>query len=87
MPYFFKYLFRLVSIAAAYFLLGGIYRYMKLGARGIDLIPNFEIWRRLGNSAADGCDYCCRCERFSMRSGYLLEESGPEPRDDDILSP
>ncbi len=62
--------------------------HIKRGARGLDRIPNLEMWRKLGHYAADGCDFCCRCERASPRAGYFLDESGPDFRgDDDILSP
>ncbi len=61
---------------------------LKRGARGIDQIPNLEFWRRLGHSAADGCDYCCRCNRNTPRPGYYTDESGPDIHgDDDILAP
>lgn len=61
---------------------------IKRGARGIDQIPHLEMWIRLGNLAADGCDYCCRCRRHSPRAGYFLDESAPDVRgDDDILAP
>ena len=81
-------MFSLFGLATVYFVVGGIYMHVKRGARGIDRIPNIEMWRRLGNLAADGCDYCCRCERPAHRSGYFLDESGPDMHgDDDILSP
>ena len=58
------------------------------GARGIDQIPNRDLWRKLGNLSADGCDFCCRCNAGAPRAGYFLDESGPDLRgDDDILSP
>ncbi|CAF0865602.1 unnamed protein product [Rotaria sordida] len=75
------------SIAIAYLVIGAVFMHIKHGARGLEHIPNFEMWRKLGNSAADGCDFCCRCERSSPRAGYFLDESGPDMRDDDILSP
>lgn len=62
--------------------------HIKRGARGLDRIPNLRMWRNLGNLAADGCDFCCRCERAAPRPGYILDESEPDIRiDDDILSP
>ncbi|CAF1244840.1 unnamed protein product [Adineta ricciae] len=76
------------SIAAAYLILGGIYMHVKRGARGLDRIPHLNMWRTFGGLAADGCDFCCRCDRPSPRAGYFLDESGPDFRgDDDILSP
>ncbi|UJR23431.1 hypothetical protein I4U23_026436 [Adineta vaga] len=78
----------LFSLAAAYLILGGIYMHIKRGARGLDHIPHLEMWRKLGGLAADGCDFCCRCDRPSPRAGYFLDESGPDYHiDDDILSP
>jgi len=76
------------GLAAVYLVIGALYMRVKHRARGLDCIPNIEMWRRLGNLAADGCDYCCRCERMSPRAGYFLDESGPDMHgDDDILSP
>jgi hypothetical protein len=61
---------------------------IKRGARGIDQIPHLELWRRLGHLAADGCDYCCRCNRNTPRAGYYNDYSGPDIHgDDDILAP
>jgi hypothetical protein len=62
--------------------------HVKRGARGIDHIPNLEMWRNCGHLAADGCDFCCRCNVSSQRAGYFLDESGSDLRgDDDILAP
>jgi hypothetical protein len=82
-------LFSLFSLATVYLVAGGIYMHVKRGARGLEHIPNLEMWRKLGNLAADGCDFCCRCERPMSRAGYFLEESGPDLHggDDDILAP
>ena len=61
---------------------------IKYGARGIDQIPNLDTWRRLGNLSADACEFCCRCHFGGPRSGYFLDESGPDLRGDvDILAP
>lgn len=46
------------------------------------------MWRKLGNLAADGCDFCCRCKTDTPRPGYFIDETGADPHgDDDILSP
>lgn len=70
-------------------MVGIVFNHVKRGARGLDRIPNMQLWRRVGNLAADGCDYCCRCERPMSRAGYFLDESGPDVHggDDDILAP
>jgi cation-dependent mannose-6-phosphate receptor len=61
---------------------------IKRGARGIDQIPHLEMWRKLGHLAADGCDFCCRCNTNSPRAGYFLDESASNIHgDDDILAP
>jgi cation-dependent mannose-6-phosphate receptor len=80
--------FSFFSLVTAYLVIGGIYMHVKRGARGLDHIPNLEMWRKLGHLSADGCDFCCRCERNTTRAGYFLDETGPDIRgDDDILSP
>ena len=80
--------FSLLSVTSAYLIGGFLFMRIKRGARGIDQIPNLDMWRRLGHLAADGCDFCCRCNTTSPRAGYFLDESGPDLRgDDDILSP
>jgi cation-dependent mannose-6-phosphate receptor len=61
---------------------------IKRGARGVDQIPNLEMWRKLGHLAADGCDFCCRCNTNTPRAGYFFDESASDMRgDDDILAP
>jgi len=79
----------LLSVASAYLIGGFLFMRIQRGARGIDQIPNLDFWRRFGNLAADGCDFCCRCNTTNSRAGYFLDESGPDLRggDDDILSP
>jgi hypothetical protein len=80
--------FSILCLASAYLIGGFLFMRIKRGARGIDQIPNLEMWRKLGRLAADGCDFCCRCKTGSPRAGYFLDESGPDMRgDDDILSP
>ena len=80
-------LFRIFTLAGVYLIVGIIFMRMKRGARGLNQIPNLEMWRKLGHLSADGCDFCCRCERTTQRSGYFLDESGADVHDDDILSP
>jgi hypothetical protein len=60
---------------------------IKRGARGIDQIPNLEMWRKLGHLAADGCDFCCRCKTNTPRAGYFDESARNTYADDDILAP
>ncbi|CAF1533987.1 unnamed protein product [Adineta steineri] len=73
---------------SAYLIGGFFYMRIQRGARGIDQIPNLDMWRKLGNLAADGCNFCCRCKTDAARSGYIFDDSGPDLRgDDDILAP
>ncbi|CAF0902095.1 unnamed protein product [Rotaria sordida] len=82
------FLITILCLASAYLIGGFLFMRIKRGARGVDQIPNFEMWRRLGHLAADGCDFCCRCNSNTSRQGYFLDETGPDTRsDDDILSP
>ncbi len=82
-------LFSILCLASAYLIGGFLYMRIHHGARGIDQIPNLYIWRKLGNLAADGCDFCCRCNSTGApRAGYFFDESGPDIHgDDDILAP
>jgi len=78
----------LLCLTSTYLIGGFLFMRIKRGARGIDQIPNVEMWRKLGNFAADGCDYCCRCNTNAPRAGYFIDESEPDMRgDDDILAP
>ena len=81
--------FRLFSLITVYLVAGAAFMHFKRGARGLEHIPNLNLWRRLGNLSADGCDFCCRCERPVSRAGYFLQESEVDMSagDDDILSP
>ena len=82
-------LFRFFSLITVYLVAGGAFMHFKRGARGLEHIPNLNLWRQLGSLAADGCDFCCRCERPVSRAGYFLQESEIDMNtgDDDILSP
>jgi len=78
----------ILCLASVYLIGGFLIMRFKYGARGIDQIPQLEMWRKFGNLAADGCDFCCRCQTTSPRAGYFLDESAPDSRgDDDILAP
>ncbi|CAF0812582.1 unnamed protein product [Adineta steineri] len=78
----------ILCLASAYLIGGFFYMRIQRGARGIDQIPNLDMWRKLGNLAADGCNFCCRCKTDAARSGYIFDDSGPDLRgDDDILAP
>jgi cation-dependent mannose-6-phosphate receptor len=81
-------LFSILCLASAYLIGGFLFMRIKRGARGIDQIPHLEMWRKLGNLSADGCDYCCRCNTNASRTGYFFDESTSDMRgDDDILAP
>jgi len=78
----------ILCLASAYLIGGFFFMRIKRGARGVDQIPNLEMWRKLGHLSADGCDFCCRCRTNTPRSGYFFDESAPDMRgDDDILAP
>lgn len=82
--------FSVLCLASAYLIGGFLFMRIVRGARGIDQIANIEMWQKLGNLAADGCDFCCRCRCNTNipRTGYYIDESGPDLHgDDDILSP
>ncbi|CAF2316802.1 unnamed protein product [Rotaria sp. Silwood2] len=82
------FLITIFCLACAYLIGGFLFMRIIRGARGVDQIPNIEMWRKLGHLAADGCDFCCRCNANTPRPGYFLDETGADVRnDDDILSP
>lgn len=51
----------MIASLCVYFLVGTMYmRYVKQ-ARGIEQLPNHEIWQTIGIKSADCCNYVCRC--------------------------
>lgn len=75
----------LFSVSSAYLILGCLFMHLVRGARGINRIPNLRMWQNLGSLAADGCQYCCRCDRNPFDLGYTLQQSEPDEQPDDEL--
>ncbi|CAF1196133.1 unnamed protein product, partial [Didymodactylos carnosus] len=78
----------LLVISGVYLIGGFLYMRFTRGARGLEQIPQREMWMKLGHLAADGCDFCCRCNMSTPRPGYFLDDNASDLRgDDDILAP
>lgn len=60
-----------------YFTIGSIVRFMYLGARGIEVIPNLEFWKDLPSLVRDGA-------RF-LQNGCRVERSSPDPDSYDAI--
>jgi len=54
---------------AVYLVLGVAYRRFVTGARGMEQVPNLEMWRNIGEFVADGANSICRCREGAMGSG------------------
>lgn len=63
--------------AFTYFTIGSIVRFMYLGARGIEVIPNLEFWKDLPGFVQDGFRY--------VRNGCRVERQGPDPDSYDAI--
>lgn len=60
-----------------YFTIGSIVRFMYLGARGIEVIPNLDFWKDLPGLVRDGV-------RF-LQNGCRVERRAPDPDSYDAI--
>lgn len=60
-----------------YFTIGSIVRFMYLGARGIEVIPNLDFWKDLPGLVRDGI-------RF-LQNGCRVERRAPDPDSYDAI--
>lgn len=60
-----------------YFTIGSIVRFMYLGARGIEVIPNLRFWKDLPSLVRDGA-------RF-LQNGCRVERAAPDPDSYDAI--
>ncbi|KAL9696455.1 hypothetical protein quinque_016034 [Culex quinquefasciatus] len=60
-----------------YFAIGSIVRFMYLGARGIEVIPNLGFWKDLPGLVRDGA-------RF-LQNGCRVERAAPDPDSYDAI--
>jgi len=51
-----------VVLFSCYFIFGFAFQRFVLRASGMEQIPHYSFWRKLGNSLADGCDFVCRTD-------------------------
>ncbi|XP_030842881.1 cation-dependent mannose-6-phosphate receptor isoform X2 [Strongylocentrotus purpuratus] len=80
-----------LTIAAAYLILGVAYKRFFLRAKGREQFPHIDFWTNFGNLTADGCDFVCRCNKKQHSKSYKglgddqlgLDEE--EERDENIL--
>ncbi|UJR25464.1 hypothetical protein I4U23_006811 [Adineta vaga] len=78
----------LLCLASSYLIGGFFYMRIKHGARGIDQIPNLDMWRQIGNFIAEKCPFCRFCQTNTSQTGYLFQDTGADLHgDDDILAP
>jgi cation-dependent mannose-6-phosphate receptor len=73
----------LFSVVVAYLLFGFLYQRFVVGAKGMEQIPNFTFWRKVGNLSADGCDMVCRCSEKAPPAKYKIHENLKDEDDDD----
>jgi len=70
---------------SSYLVLGFIYQRFILRATGLEQIPHYSFWRKLGNLSADGCDFVCRTKpppnTYKGISNDLDLESSDDDRD------
>lgn len=50
-----------IAIIVLVFVAGIAIKRFAMGAKGWEQVPCIGMWRFVGNLAADGCDFCCRC--------------------------
>ncbi|CAB3998249.1 Hypothetical predicted protein [Paramuricea clavata] len=67
----------IVIIGVLYLVLGLLYQRFIVGAKGMEQIPNYLMWREFGTLQADGCSYMCRCKGTREATRY-------KPMDDAI---
>lgn len=60
-----------------YFTIGSIVRFMYLGARGIEVIPNLDFWKDLPGLVRDGISF--------VRNGCRVQRQGPDPDSYDAI--
>lgn len=73
----------LLSVAAAYLLLGMTYKRCVHGEKGISQVPNINFWKTCGALQADGCDFLCRCQDTGFSSSRPYHGIADDQLDDD----
>lgn len=80
----------MLCLAGVYLLLGFLYQRFMKGAQGYEQIPNYYMWRELGNLSADGCSYVFRSDgdtsgprQYRGIDGNNLPESQEITRDNE----
>ncbi|XP_048580534.1 cation-dependent mannose-6-phosphate receptor [Nematostella vectensis] len=85
-----------VIVACVYLFLGFLYQRFIVGAKGMEQIPNYNLWKNFGSLQADGCNFLCRCAdakpppRYKPMDDAIGDDSEvviPRDRDDDHMLP
>uniref|UniRef100_T1IV81 MRH domain-containing protein n=1 Tax=Strigamia maritima TaxID=126957 RepID=T1IV81_STRMM len=75
----------LLTSVGLYLLIGFLHQRIVVGAKGLEQIPNYNMWKEFGKLQADGCDFLCRCgerQEAKMYRGIDDQLLNPEARDD-----
>ena len=79
----------LFVFALAYLLFGFAYQRFIAGAKGLEQIPNYAFWRKVGNLSADGCDFVCRRDdgphTYKGMADALDIDTSDDEKDDGLL--
>ncbi|XP_028394252.1 cation-dependent mannose-6-phosphate receptor-like isoform X3 [Dendronephthya gigantea] len=79
----------LVVVGVLYLVLGSLYQRFIVGAKGMEQIPNYLMWREFGSLQADGCNYMCRCKgtreptRYKPMDDAIADDEDFRVEDDD----
>ncbi|KXJ08248.1 Cation-dependent mannose-6-phosphate receptor [Exaiptasia diaphana] len=78
-------------VGGVYLVLGFLYQRFVAGAKGLEQIPNYQMWTTFGGLQADGCNFICRCKKTKRTPTYkpvedaLADDLSPEADDDTLL--
>jgi hypothetical protein len=64
-----------------YLVVGAIFKKVKYGATGIDLIPNVDFWKELPFLVKDGIIYAIRCGKRESYTEFVNLDAQPEEQE------
>lgn len=62
-------------------MVGAIFKKVKYGATGIDLIPNVDFWKELPFLVKDGIIYAIRCGKRESYTEFVNLDAQPEEQE------